>query len=240
MARQKRSVSDDYVNKLKVIATKVLDDWEKSPSSYSECNIQKITLERWKKGDNLPSIRSIESFLKFLRLTQKRFDEYLDDKIDFDTFWSYRGKELEDRVITQESVVNDARTLTHSERMWIIQELLKIQEVLKITTNTVEKVELVSLDEAKQLKRLKSLLIFSRDDLGDKDLTTFKDVINKGANELLINSIVEQSIKSFKKDDWNKFSKLLLKPIQWVSDDYLKVSNQFITSFDELMAELNG
>jgi hypothetical protein len=31
MARQKRSVSDDYVNKVKAVATKVLEDWGKKP-----------------------------------------------------------------------------------------------------------------------------------------------------------------------------------------------------------------
>ncbi len=240
MAKQKRFTTDNERKAFIMLAQKVYDEWEKTPSSYSECNIQKITLKRWANKDNLPSVRSLESLLRFLRLTLRRWDEFAEGIIDFDTFWKLRGKELEERIINKESVVNDARTLTQEERMFVIQELAKIQEVPKITTNTVEKVELVSLDDAKQLKRLKSLLIFSRDDLGDKDLTTFKDVINKGANELLINSIVEQSIKSFKKDDWNKFSKLLLKPSQWVSDDYLKVSNQFITSFDELMAELNG
>jgi hypothetical protein len=231
MARQKRSVSDDYVNKLKTVATKVLEDWEKSPSSYAECKVQKITLERWAKAEHFPSTNSEEILLNFLKLTRKRWNEYLDGKIDFDTFWALRGKELEDRVITWQSVVNDAGTLTHDERMLIIQELAKI------TTDT--KVELFSFD-TKQLKRLKSLLTFSRDALGDKDLITFKDVINKGAKESLINSIVQQSIIGFQKDDWNNFCKFLLKPSQWVSDDFLKVSNQSIASFDELIVELNG
>jgi uncharacterized protein YoaH (UPF0181 family) len=235
MARQQRSVSDDYVNKLKVIATKVLDDWEKSPSSYSECNIQKITLERWKKGDNLPSIRSIESFLKFLRLTQKRFDEYLDDKIDFDTFWSYRGKELEDRVITQESVVNDARTLTHSERMWIIQELAKI------TTDTIEKVELFSLD-ARQLKRLKTLLTRSRYKLGDDkqelDTETFQKIINEGVSKNLIISIVAQKIQEFPKKEFDKLATFLLKPDQWIGDDLIGVSDQKMNSYEDLISAL--
>ena len=235
MARQKRSVSDDYVNKLKVIATKVLDDWEKSPSSYSECNIQRITLERWKKGDNLPSIRSIESFLKFLRLTQKRFDEYLDDKIDFDTFWSYRGKELEDRVITRESVVNDARTLTHSERMWIIQELAQINN------NAIEKVELFSLD-AKQLKRLKTLLTRSRYKLGDDkqelDTETFQKIINEGVSKNLIISIVAQKIQEFPKKEFDKLATFLLKPDQWIGDDLIGVSDQKMNSYEDLISAL--
>lgn len=235
MARQKRSVSDDYVNKLKVIATKVLDDWEKSPSSYSECNIQRITLERWKKEDNLPSIRSIESFLKFLRLTQKRFDEYLDDKIDFDTFWSYRGKELEDRVITRESVVNDARTLTHSERMWIIQELAQINN------NAIEKVELFSLD-AKQLKRLKTLLTRSRYKLGDDkqelDTETFQKIINEGVSKNLIISIVAQKIQEFPKKEFDKLATFLLKPDQWIGDDLIGVSDQKMNSYEDLISAL--
>lgn len=235
MARQKRSVSDDYVNKLKVIATKVLDDWEKSPSSYSECNIQRITLERWKKEDNLPSIRSIESFLKFLRLTQKRFDEYLDDKIDFDTFWSYRGKELEDRVITRESVVNDARTLKHSERMWIIQELAQINN------NAIEKVELFSLD-AKQLKRLKTLLTRSRYKLGDDkqelDTETFQKIINEGVSKNLIISIVAQKIQEFPKKEFDKLATFLLKPDQWIGDDLIGVSDQKMNSYEDLISAL--
>ncbi len=47
MARQKRSVNSDYIYKLSVVSTMVFSEREKTPSSYSECNIQKITLERW-------------------------------------------------------------------------------------------------------------------------------------------------------------------------------------------------
>jgi hypothetical protein len=236
MARQKRSVSDDYVNKLKVTATKVLDDWEKTPSSYSECNIQKITLERWQKGENLPSIRSLESFLRFLRLTQKRWDEYLDDKIDFDTFWGLRGKELEDRVITMNTCLNDIKTLSFDEKMGIIKEIAN----MLMTTETVKKVNLISLTPS-QLKRLKTLLMFSRKELGEKDFETFKEVINQGANQSLITSIVKEEITGFNKEDFEYLTRFLLKPSQWVSDDFvLVIPNQFINSFDELMKELNG
>ena len=236
MARQKRSVSDDYVNKLKVIATKALDDWEKTPSSYSECNIQKITLERWQKGENLPSIRSLESFLRFLRLTQKRWDEYLDDKIDFDAFWGLRGKELEDRVITMNTCLNDIKTLSFDEKMGIIKEIAN----MLMTTETVKKVNLISLTPS-QLKRLKTLLMFSRKELGEKDFETFKEVINQGANQSLITSIVKEEITGFNKEDFEYLTRFLLKPSQWVSDDFvLVIPNQFINSFDELMKELNG
>jgi hypothetical protein len=236
MARQKRSVSDDYVNKLKVIATKALDDWEKTPSSYSECNIQKITLERWQKGENLPSIRSLESFLRFLRLTQKRWDEYLDDKIDFDTFWGLRGKELEDRVITMNTCLNDIKTLSFDEKMGIIKEIAN----MLMTTETVKKVNLINLTPS-QLKRLKTLLMFSRKELGEKDFETFKEVINQGANQSLITSIVKEEITGFNKEDFEYLTRFLLKPSQWVSDDFvLVIPNQFINSFDELMKELNG
>ncbi|MEB3188712.1 MAG: hypothetical protein VKL42_00015 [Snowella sp.] len=236
MARQKRSVSDDYVNKLKVIATKVLDDWEKTPSSYSECNIQKITLERWQKGENLPSIRSLESFLRFLRLTQKRWDEYLDDKIDFDTFWGLRGKELEDRVITMNTCLNDIKTLSFDEKMGIIKEIAN----MLMTTETVKKVNLITLMPS-QLKRLKTLLMFSRKELGEKDFETFKEVIDQGANQSLITSIVKEEITGFNKEDFEYLTRFLLKPSQWVSDDFvLVIPNQFINSFDELMKELKG
>jgi len=236
MARQKRSVSDDYVNKLKVTATKVLDDWEKTPSSYSECNIQKITLERWQKGENLPSIRSLESFLRFLRLTQKRWDEYLDDKIDFDTFWGLRGKELEDRVITMNTCLNDIKTLSFDEKMGIIKEIAN----MLMTTETVKKINLITLTPS-QLKRLKTLLMFSRKELGEKDFETFKEVIDQGANQSLITSIVKEEITGFNKEDFEYLTRFLLKPSQWVSDDFvLVIPNQFINSFDELMKELNG
>ena len=236
MARQKRSVSDDYVNKLKVIATKTLDDWEKTPSSYSECNIQKITLERWQKGENLPSIRSLESFLRFLRLTQKRWDEYLDNKIDFDTFWGLRGKELEDRVITMNTCLNDIKTLSFDEKMGIIKEIAN----MLMTTETVKKVNLITLTPS-QLKRLKTLLMFSRKELGEKDFETFKEVIDQGANQSLITSIVKEEITGFNKEDFEYLTRFLLKPSQWVSDDFvLVIPNQFINSFDELMKELNG
>jgi hypothetical protein len=236
MAKQKRSVSDDYVNKLKVIATKTLDDWEKTPSSYSECNIQKITLERWQKGENLPSIRSLESFLRFLRLTQKRWDEYLDDKIDFDTFWGLRGKELEDRVITMNTCLNDIKTLSFDEKMGIIKEIAN----MLMTTETVKKVNLITLTPS-QLKRLKTLLMFSRKELGEKDFETFKEVIEQGANQSLITSIVKEEITGFNKEDFEYLTRFLLKPSQWVSDDFvLVIPNQFINSFDELMKELNG
>jgi hypothetical protein len=236
MARQKRSVSDDYVNKLKDIATKTLDDWEKTPSSYSECNIQRITLERWQKGENLPSIRSLESFLRFLRLTQKRWDEYLDDKIDFDTFWGLRGKELEDRVITMNTCLNDIKTLSFDEKMGIIKEIAN----MLMTTETVKKVNLISLTPS-QLKRLKTLLMFSRKELGEKDFETFKEVIDQGANQSLITSIVKEEITGFNKEDFEYLTRFLLKPSQWVSDDFvLVIPNQFINSFDELMKELNG
>lgn len=236
MARQKRSVSDDYVNKLKVIATKVLDDWEKTPSSYSECNIQKITLERWQKGENLPSIRSLESFLRFLRLTQKRWDEYLDDKIDFDTFWGLRGKELEDRVITMNTCLNDIKTLSFDEKMGIIKEIAN----MLMTDETVKKVNLITLTPS-QLKRLKTLLMFSRKELGEKDFETFKEVIDQGANQSLITSIVKEEITGFNKEDFEYLTRFLLKPSQWVSDDFvLVIPNQFINSFDELMKELKG
>jgi hypothetical protein len=236
MARQKRSVSDDYVNKLKVIATKVLDDWEKTPSSYSECNIQKITLERWQKGENLPSIRSLESFLRFLRLTQKRWDEYLDDKIDFDTFWGLRGKELEDRIITMNTCLNDIKTLSFDEKMGIIKEIAN----MLMTTETVKKVNLITLTPS-QLKRLKTLLMFSHKELGEKDFETFKEVINQGANQSLIMSIVKEEIKGFNKEDFEYLTRFLLKSSKWFSDDFvLVVPNQFINSFDELMTELNG
>lgn len=236
MARQKRSVSDDYVNKLKVIATKTLDDWEKTSSSYSECNIQKITLERWQKGENLPSIRSLESFLRFLRLTQKRWDEYLDDKIDFDTFWGLRGKELEDRVITMNTCLNDIKTLSFDEKMGIIKEIAN----MLMTTETVKKVNLITLTPS-QLKRLKTLLMFSRKELGEKDFETFKEVIDQGANQSLITSIVKEEITGFNKEDFEYLTRFLLKPSQWVSDDFvLVIPNQFINSFDELMKELNG
>ena len=235
MAKQKRSVSDDYVNKLKVVATKVLDDWEKSPSSYAECNIQKITLERWRKGDNLPSIRSIESFLRFLRLTMKRWDEYLDDKIDFDTFWGLRGKELEGRVITWESVVNDARTLTHEERMKVVQE------IAMITTDTIEKVELFSLD-SKKLKRLKTLLISSRLRLGDDQqelaAETFQKIINEGVSKSLITSIVAQEIQEFPKKEFDKLATFLLKPEQWIGDHLTGVSDQKMNSYEDLISAL--
>jgi hypothetical protein len=236
MARQKRSVSDDYVNKLKVIATKALDDWEKTPSSYSECNIQKITLERWQKGENLPSIRSLESFLRFLRLTQKRWDEYLDDKIDFDTFWGLRGKELEDRAITMNTCLNDIKTLSFDEKMGIIKEIAN----MLMTTETVKKVNLITLTPS-QLKRLKTLLMFSRKELGEKDFETFKEVIDQGANQSLITSILKEEITGFNKEDFEYLTRFLLKPSQWVSDDFvLVIPNQFINSFDELMKELNG
>jgi hypothetical protein len=236
MARQKRSVSDDFVNKLNTLSTKVLDEWEKTPSSYSECNIQKITLERWQKGDNLPSIRSIESFLRFLRLTQKRWDEYLDDKIDFDTFWGLRGKELEDRIITMNTCLNDIKTLSFDEKMGIIKEIAN----MLMTTETVKKVNLITLTPS-QLKRLKTLLMFSRKELGEKDFETFKEVIDQGANQSLITSIVKEEITGFSKEDFEYLTRFLLKPSQWFSDDFvLVIPNQFITSFDELMKELNG
>jgi hypothetical protein len=236
MARQKRSVSDDFVNKLNTLSTKVLDEWEKTPSSYSECNIQKITLERWQKGDNLPSIRSIESFLRFLRLTQKRWDEYLDDKIDFDTFWGLRGKELEDRIITMNTCLNDIKTLSFDEKMGIIKEIAN----MLMTTETVKKVNLINLTPS-QLKRLKTLLMFSRKELGEKDFETFKEVIDQGANQSLITSIVKEEITGFNKEDFEYLTRFLLKPSQWVSDDFvLVIPNQFINSFDELMKELNG
>jgi len=236
MARQKRSVSDDFVNKLNTLSTKVLDEWEKTPSSYSECNIQKITLERWQKGDNLPSIRSIESFLRFLRLTQKRWDEYLDDKIDFDTFWGLRGKELEDRIITMNTCLNDIKTLSFDEKMGIIKEIAN----MLMTTETVKKVNLITLTPS-QLKRLKTLLMFSRKELGEKDFETFKEVIDQGANQSLITSIVKEEITGFNKEDFEYLTRFLLKPSQWVSDDFvLVIPNQFINSFDELMKELNG
>jgi hypothetical protein len=235
MARQKRSVSDDFVNKLNTLSTKVLDEWEKTPSSYSECNIQKITLERWQKGDNLPSIRSIESFLRFLRLTQKRWDEYLDDKIDFDTFWGLRGKELEDRIITMNTCLNDIKTLSFDEKMGIIKEIAN----MLMTTETVKKVNLINLTPS-QLKRLKTLLMFSRKELGEKDFETFKEVIDQGANQSLITSIVKEEITGFNKEDFEYLTRFLLKPSQWVSDDFvLVIPNQFINSFDELMVEIS-
>jgi hypothetical protein len=233
MARQKRSVSDDYVNKVKAVATKVLEDWEKSPSSYAECKIQKITLERWAKAEHFPSTNSEEILLNFLKLTRKRWNEFLDGKIDFDTFWALRGKELEDRVITWQSVVNDAGTLTHDERMLIIQELAKI------TTDTIEKVELFSLTN-QQLKRLNTLLITSRGNLGDDDLKAFETIINKGVSQSLVASILDQKIVGFPKKEFDMLATFLLKPSRWVGDTLLGVTNHFLTNFEDLIDALGS
>lgn len=235
MPRKKRSVSDSYLNKLNAIATKVLDEWGETPSSYAECDIQKITIERWQKGENLPSVRSFEGFLRFLRLTQKRWDEYLDDKIDFDTFWALRGKELEDRVITWESIVNDARTLTQEERMLIVGELAKIN------TNNTEKAPLVSLT-LNQLKHLRSLLVLSRASLGDNDeqLKTFENLIDQGVSQSLITSILDQKATGFPKKEFEVLAKFLLMPSRWVGDNLIGVTNQRIASFGELIKALES
>lgn len=246
MAKKERFMSDREREASVTLAQKVWDEWEKTPSSYSECNIQKITLKRWANQENRPSVRSLESLLRFLRLTQKRWNEFAEGIIDFETFWALRGKELEERIINKETVINDARTLTQEERMFVIQELAKIQEVPKITTNTVEKVELVSLDDAKQLKRLKSLLISSRaslgDDFGDDDkeleTKTFQKIINEGASKSLITSIIAQEIQAFPKKEFETLAKFLLKPSRWVGDHLTGVSDQKMNSYEDLMSAL--
>jgi hypothetical protein len=162
-----------------------------------------------------------------------RWDEYLDDKIDFDTFWGLRGKELEGRVITWESVVNDARTLTHEERMKIVQELAMI------TADTIEKVELFSLTN-QQLKRLNTLLITSRGNLGDDDLKTFETIINKGVSQSLVASIIDQKIIGLPKKEFDILATFLLKPSRWVGDTLLGVTNQFLTNFEDLIDALGS
>jgi hypothetical protein len=126
--------------------------------------------------------------------------------------------------------------------MFVFQELAKIQEVPKITTNTVEKVEWVSLDDAKQLKRLKSLLISSRASLGDdkKELETetFQKIINEGVSKSLITSIVAQEIQEFPKEEFDKLATFLLKPDQWIGDHLTGVSDQKMNSYEELKSVL--
>jgi hypothetical protein len=231
MARQKRTLSENYSSKLQALCTKALEEYEKAPETFSGCSVQKITIERWGELLNTPNPRTFEHFLNFLRLTQSQWDDFLDGKMDFEEFWASRGKSTESRIITFDSCINDIRTLSYDERMQIIAE------IVKMSNNTIEKVNFITLN-SRQLKRLKTLLMFSRASLGDQDLETFKDAINTGANQSMITAIVDQKIMGFPKEDYEALARFLLKPSQWVNDDFLMISNQAINSFSELMAEL--
>jgi hypothetical protein len=236
MARQKKIVSENYASKLEALCTKVLEEWEKAPNSFSECTVQKVTVERWNKGENFPNHRTFESFLQFLRLTQRQWEEFEYNKIDFETFWNSRGKSKEARIITMDTCLNDIRTLSFEEKIRIIREITN----MLITSETVNQANFVILMPS-QLKRLKTWLIYDRITRKDKDTTTFKGVINKGVNESLINSIVEQKTMEFNKEEFDKLAIVLLKPIKWIDDEIVILdANQSINSFDELMKELNG
>lgn len=237
MARKKRTVSDDYLGKLKAIAGKVLDEWDQSPSSFSECSVQKVTLERWRDGENLPSDRSMESFLRFMRLTVKRWNQYLDDEISFEQLWDLRGKESDERIITKESVVNDARTLSHEDRMFVIGE------IARMTNNTIERIEKAELFALNtiQLKRLKILLVVSRASLGENGdtLQILSALADRGVSRALISSIVDQKPMGFPKKDYDFLCKFLLKPTKWVEDNLIGISNDLVKDYDDLIQVLS-